>query len=433
MSAAPVRTARVRRYQWITVGLLLAVGVLNILDRTTLSVAGPEVSADLHLSHAQMGLLLSAFSWAYAFAQLPLGAVLDGVGARVVLGAGLFVWSTAQLLCGFVMSLPQFLAARVGLGLGEAPTYPAGVKLIADWFNPRERGAPTGAFLCSPTIAPIIGPPVITLLMASLGWRPMFTVLGLAGIALAAVWYAIARDRRNVALSAEDRAWFGDAANSGEAAAGFDFGERRGLFGQMSTWGIMLGFVGVIYLTWLYLTWLPGYLRDERHLSMGQAGWVASVPYVFGAFGALFGGWLADALVRRGMNPIVSRKWPICAGLVGSAGFTIPAARTPGMTACLVYLCLAMFFLYMANAGAWALVNVAAPVDRVATVGSLQNFCGYLGGSFAPIVTGWLVDATHSFVPGLVIGSGFALGAAMVYFLLVTGPIRGRMPSKSET
>jgi sugar phosphate permease len=422
-NSAPTRpSTRVARFQWISVALLFAVGIVNILDRNTLSIANKNVAADLNLTHKQMGLLLSAFSWAYALSQLPLGAVLDRIGARLVLGAGLFLWSTAQLLGGFVTSLRQFAAARVLLGIGESPTYPAGAKMIADWFNRRDRGRPTGMFLASPTISPMLAPPLLTGLMLSVGWRKMFIVMGVIGIVLSIVWYVVARDRKDVQLTSEDEAYFD--GNGGAAARKLTGAEWVGLFAQPCTWGIVLGFPGVIYMIYLYQTWLPGYLEHERHLTVARVGWVASIPYLFGTLGALFCGVLADFLFRRGISAVHSRKWPICIGLLGSAVFTVPAAYTPNTTMAIVYLCIVMFFLYIASAGAWALVNAVTPNHMVATVGGLQNCSGYTIGALAPFITGWLVDETGSFQSPLLISAGVAFAAALFYFALVTKPIQ---------
>jgi MFS family permease len=426
------KSAKVGRFQRISVGLLLAVGIVNILDRSTLAIANSNVSGDLHLSPVQMGLLLSAFSWAYAFSQLPIGVLLDRIGARIVLGVGLFCWSVAQLCGGLVVSLRQFLAARVFLGIGEAPTYPAGAKIIADWFNKRERGAPTGIFLCSPTIGPMIAPPIITAIMLYAGWRWMFIAMGAMGIVLSALWFLAARDRQHALLTAEETAYFDELGGPTAVVRKLSFAEWRGLFAQRTTWGIVLGFVGVIYMIWLYLTWLPGYLELERHLSIARTGWVVSIPYLFGTLGTLFCGYLADYLLRRGVSLINSRKWPICIGLLGGAAFTIPAAYTPNTTIAVIYLCAVMFFLYMASGGAWALVNVATPNHMVATVGGLQNFGGYFGGSFAPVITGFLVGRTHSFTSALMMSSIVAFAAALIYFVLVTEPIREVAPRQTR-
>ena len=129
------------------------------------------MSHELGLSASQMGLLLSAFSFSYAFSQLPIGALLDRFGARLMLGLGMFVWSVAQLFGGFVQSLQQFLFARISLGIGEAPQFPAGAKVVSEWFALRERGRPTGIFMTSSTIGPALAPPILTVLLLAFGWR----------------------------------------------------------------------------------------------------------------------------------------------------------------------------------------------------------------------------------------------------------------------
>lgn len=125
---------RIRRVQKITLTLLFIAGIVNFLDRSSLSVAGGAIRADLGLSATEFGVLLSAFSLSYGFAQLPSGILLDRLGPRVVLGAGLIFWSAMQALTGIVNSFSHFILLRIGLGIGEAPFMPAGVKSINDWY-----------------------------------------------------------------------------------------------------------------------------------------------------------------------------------------------------------------------------------------------------------------------------------------------------------
>lgn len=127
-----VKTPRLGRIQRIAVTFLMLAGIVNYLDRSTLSIANHSVSGELGLSASQMGLLLSAFSFAYAFSQLPVGALLDRFGARLMLGLGMLVWSVAQLCGGLVQTLQQFLVARIALGIGEAPQFPAGAKVVSE-------------------------------------------------------------------------------------------------------------------------------------------------------------------------------------------------------------------------------------------------------------------------------------------------------------
>ena len=138
---------RVRRAQRSALTMLVVAGTLNYLDRSTLSIANPLIRQELGLSIADMGLLLSAFLWAYAFAQLPGGALVDRVGPHRLLSAGLALWSVAQAVAGFVTSFWQFSIARVFLGLGEAPMFSSG----------RAGGAATGTTCATAGCPPASG------------------------------------------------------------------------------------------------------------------------------------------------------------------------------------------------------------------------------------------------------------------------------------
>ncbi|MDB5439036.1 MAG: D-galactonate transporter [Caulobacteraceae bacterium] len=421
------KTDKIKRIQAIALTLLVISGLVNYLDRSTLSIANASIRSEMHLTATQMGLLLSAFSLAYAFSQLPIGAMLDRFGARLVLGLGMFFWSLAQIAAGFVGSLQQFVMARVVLGIGEAPQFPAGAKVFSEWFPVKARGKPIGLFAASSTIAPALAPPLLTGLMLSLGWRGMFITMGVVGVLAAIAWYMLYRDRRNVPLEPGEVEYLcqDDAASAAEhKITAADYGA---LLSSRTSWGIIFGFMGVIYMVWLYLTWLPSYLSTERHLTIAKAGWVLAIPYLAGTCGMLTSGIVADWLLARGLKPIASRKYPIFVGLACGALFTVPAAFTPSTTMAVVYISLAMFFVNMSSGGAWALVSVSAPRRLVSSLGGLQNFGGYLAGSAAPIITGRIVDTTGSFVNALLISAAIAFCGALVYLFVVKDPIPDRV------
>jgi len=418
------KSPRLKRIQWVALTFLTLAGIVNYLDRSTLSIANHSVTQELGLSASQMGLLLSAFSFAYAFSQLPVGVMLDRFGARIMLGLGMFVWSVAQLFGGLVTNLHQFLAARIALGIGEAPQFPAGAKVVSEWFAQHERGKPTGIFVTSSTIGPALAPPILTVLLLNFGWRNMFVIMGVLGIAVAIGWYIVYRNRKDVTLEPQELAHLTEGEPAQRKERNMSFAEWRGLFSKATTWGMIFGFMGVIYMVWLYLTWLPAYLEHERHLTIAKTGWIVSIPYLAGTLGMLSSGFIADGLMSRGVAPIRSRKWPICTGLIGAALFTVPAAFTPNLALAITYLSAAMFFVNMASGAAWALVSVAAPRHMVASLGSIQNFGGYFGGSFAPFITGLVVDKTHSFVNAFLISAGVAFAAALVYMFVVRTPIQ---------
>lgn len=399
--------------------MLLLIGIVNYIDRSTLAIANHSVQHDFGIGPTEMGLLLSVFSWAYAFAQLPAGGLLDRFGTRRVLGGGLLLWSVAQAFCGLAANFKQMLFGRMFLGLGEAPAFPGGAKVVSEWWPRESRGLPVGLFNAASTIAPAIAPPLLTWLMLSYGWRAMFVVAGVVGIVLALIWFAVHRDRGQVEVEDEPEP--------------VSIKEWAGLLRHRTTWGMVLGFSGVIYSIYLYLTWLPAYLESERGLSVADTGIALVVPYLAGTLGMLAGGGFGDLLVRRGVPTMAARKIPICTGLVVGGLCTIPVALTPSTTLALVCISLAQFFMNSASAGAWSLAATAGSERITASLGSLQNFGGYFGGAFAPLITGIIVDQTGSFVLALLAASGIAIVAALSYAFLVGKPVGLAPPTPAET
>ncbi len=414
----PTTPASIRRRQRTALIMLVIAGTLNYLDRSTLSIANPLIRNELGLSIADMGLLLSAFLWAYAFAQLPGGALVDRVGPHRLLATGLGVWSVAQAVAGFVTSFWQFSIARVFLGLGEAPMFSSAVRVVRDWYNVRDRGLPTGIWNCTSSLGPAIAPPILTVLMISFGWRWMFGIMGVVGIAVAAAWFLLYRDPNEEHFTEQERHYLTDGEEA-RTYAPVRFAEWLGLFRFRTTWGLVLGFFGVVYMGWLYLAWLPGYLEMQRHMSIPKTGIVAAIPFAFGVVGSIGGGWIADKLMARGFSPINSRKIPVIIGLLGMVAFTVVAAETPSDFIAVAAISAALMFGASASGMSWALSSVAAPANCTASLGAIQNFGGYLGGALAPTVTGFIVQATGSFVPALLASAAIGLVSVLAYLVIV--------------
>ena len=414
-------SGRMRRVQRTALALLVTSGALNYIDRSTLAIANPLVRHDLGLSIAGMGWLLSAFLWAYALAQLPAGALLDRLGARRILSAGLALWSVAQVAGGLVAGFAQFAVARVLLGLGEAPQSPASARIVRDWFPPTGRGTATGIWNCSSTLGTAIAAPLLTLLMTRFGWRWMFIIMGLAGLVLAALFYAVHRDPANASLTAGERTALG--LDEEPLPAPVTWAVWSNLFRHRTTWGMVAGFFGCIYVLWIYNAWLPSYLELDRHMSIGRTGWVAAVPYLFGVAGSLAGGRLSDVLVRRGVSPIRSRKLPMAAALLLTALFTVLAALVASNALAIACISASLFLIYVSTATAWAMAPVAAPARLTASIGAVQNFGGYVGGALAPTVTGLIVQGTGSFRIALFTGAAIAAAAAIAYATVIRDPI----------
>ncbi|NIE73318.1 MFS transporter [Pantoea sp. Ap-967] len=425
------KSSRIRKIQTIALVLLFVIGIINYLDRSALSIANHAISTELGVTPTQMGILLSAFSWSYALAQLPMGALLDRFGVRRTMSLGLALWSGAQLLCGFISSYVHFIWLRVVLGAGESCHFPGGAKVISEWFNIKNRGFGTSVFTSAAMFAPAIAPIILTLILLNFGWRAIFISTGIAGLVLAVVFYALYRDRKDVTLTAEECLELGGEAQSADQGQ-LTASEWKSLLKLPTTWGLILGFVGVIYMLWLYLNWLPSYFEQERGLSLAHTGWVVAIPFLCGALGLLAVGKISDYLTNRGMTPVASRKYPICLGLLASALCTVPAAFTDSNTHAVIFISSAMFFLNIANGGAWSLVSIVIPSRLTASLGSLMNFGGYLGGSIAPIATGVIVERTGSFTMAFIVAAIVAIVGCLMFLFLIKAPERSLSSASSS-
>ncbi|WP_245631971.1 MFS transporter [Edaphobacter aggregans] len=403
------RVAGLRRQQAVTLLLLFLAGIVNFLDRSSLSIANTTVRAEMHLNATQMGWLLSAFSFAYGLAQLPLIGLLDRVGTRAVLGGGLVVWSAAQMLTGFVRSLPEFLVLRVMLGAGEAPFYPSGIRSVREWFSAETRGRATAVMSTSQTLGLSLAPPALTWIMLAIGWRGMFVVLGAAGLVVAAAWIVLHRARRDTEFAEPETEQVVSEAT--ESA-------WRVLIRQRAVWGMMLGWGGVNYTVWLYLAWLPSYLEEQRHLSLAKSGWVAALPFLAGAVGMLTSGVLADWLAKRGAPLTTIHRRIVVAGMAASAAGTFVVAHSASTAQAVAGISAALFFIHFGGTSGWGYVQAISPLRYVASLGALQNFASFMIASAAPVVTGWLLDRTHSFTIALGVCSAVTLLGALSYATL---------------
>jgi sugar phosphate permease len=411
---------RIRRRQHLALVLLVVSGVVNYLDRATLAVANEYIRADLDLSLTQMGLLLSAFSWSYALCQLPVGALVDKIGPRWLLGAGLVVWSLAQAAGGLVSTFGYFVMARIVLGIGEAPQFPSAARVVSNWFPPRLRGTPTGIYNSASPLGVALAPLILSPLILATSWHWAFFVTGGMGLVVAVVWVALYRDPVPAQMSAEERAYL--EAGESEPAQKTSFAAWCALFRHRTTWGMMFGFFGSVYLNWVYLTWLPGYLRTERHMDLANAGLASSIPFICGFAGALIAGWASDRVVKGSVSAIGGRRNAVVVSMLGMVAFTIPAALVESNVLAVACISMVIFLANASSACAWSLATVAAPRSRIASLGAIQNFGGFLGGALAPILTGYIAQ-TWSFVPALLTGAAIAFCGAMSYHFLVVRSI----------
>ena len=383
-----------------------------------LAIGNLKIREEFGISATAIGALGSAWALTYGLAQLPSGYLLDRVGPKLLVGLSMIVWSLFQAAGGLAGNYFQLMLSRIGLGATEAPCFPSATRSVSDWFDVKHRGTPSGVYTSGAYIGPTLAPPILTGLMLAFNWRVMFIVMGLAGIVGAAIWFLIYRDPRSQVLEPQDEEYL--RANR-EAKSSVTLREWTSLFRFRAMWVLMLGAFCTGYITWMYQTWLPAYLEMQQHISIGKTGLLASVPLICAFFGALAGGWVSDRLVRGGMELIASRRLPLILGLLGSAVFTGLAAIATGAGMAVTCIAISMFCMQFGITCKWILVTAITPQAYCASAASNQNFAGFLGGTLSPILTGFIVDVTGSFVVALAIGAVITLiGAALFQFFMTT-------------
>jgi ACS family D-galactonate transporter-like MFS transporter len=416
---SPARNVPRRRWG---IALLLGFGVLvNYFDRVNLSVSQDALHNAFGISTVMFGYLLSAYSWTYAALQLPSGLILDRFGVKLVGRIGTFLWSVASFAAAISTGLTGFLGARLLLGVGEAPTFPANAKAVGYWFPSQERSLATAIFDSAAKLASAIGVPVIGLLMVRFGWRWSFAATGFISLLYFVLFYVFYRNpSEDQSLSPEEREFIRQGGAQPEDHARAEKGAPLGyLLRQRKVWGLVLGFASYNYTFYLLLTWLPSYLSSAHHIDLLHSSLYTSVPWLFATCtDILMGGWLVDKLVRSGRDPSSVRKSILIGGTTLGLGM-LGAAYAQSTIVALVWISVAIGGLSAASPVGWSIPSLIAPRESVGTLGGILNFGNQLSAIAAPIVTGYVAQVTHSFFWAFGVATAFlVVGIAGYVFLL---------------
>jgi ACS family D-galactonate transporter-like MFS transporter len=408
---------------------LLAVGtMINYLDRTVLGIAAPQLTRELGINAALMGLMFSVFSWSYVASQIPGGLFLDRFGSKVTYFLSMTFWSLCTLAQGLVHGIAPLFAFRLGLGVAESPCFPTNSRVVATWFPQSERAMATGTYTVGEYIGLAFFSPFLFALMGAFGWRSLFYVVGVAGLLFGLVWWFSYREPRDhpAANAAElDYIEAGGGLthrkdNAGEAkpkSSGFKWRTIGQLLKHRQLTGICLGqFAGNSTLVF-FLTWFPTYLATERHMAWLKIGFFAIMPFIAASIGVMFGGTFSDWLLRRGVSANVARKLPIIAGLLLASTIVLANYVESNVTV-IVILSVAFFAQGMAALG-WTLVSDIAPDGLLGVTGGIFNFAANLAGIITPLAVGLIVAWTGSFVGALVFIGAIALIGALSYIFIV--------------
>lgn len=411
----------VPRLRWRIAGLLGTGVLINYFDRISLSVAGPQLQRAFHLTPVDLGLLFSAFFWSYALLQIPVGVVLDRLGVTRVGRWSAFLWSAASALTACAGGFAGILLARLLLGIAEAPSFPANAKATGYWFPRAERSLSTSLYDAGAKFSNVIGVPLVALAVVRLGWRWGFAAVAGLSFAFFVAFCWIYRDpSEHPLLTHTEREYL---ASHGAEPQGRTCQSPAGMLGYLlrcrKVWGLAIGFGAYGYSFYLFLTWLPDYLVRTMHRSILASAGFAAIPWACAsAADLLIGGWLIDHLISRGCDETRVRRAVLVIGMCAGAA-VLGATATHSPAVALIWISIALAGLSAAAPVAWSLPSLIAPKGGVGTVGGIMNFANNMMGVVAPIVTGFVVDRTHSFAGAFLVAGVVLLGGVASFVLLL--------------
>jgi MFS family permease len=372
-------------WRWSVLSLLTLGCVIAYVDRVNLSVA--VIDADFkqvfRLSNTDRGLANSAFFWSYAALQIPAGWLVDRYGPKYTYAISFFVWSVLSAATSFTAGFAGLFTLRFLLGAAESTQHPASMRWIRFHFAERDRGLAIGVFMSGSKYGPALGTLAAAWLIQHYGWRAMFLILGAGSLLWLIPWFGLARDE-------------GPDARVGletDPEPAISFG---GLMASPVLWGTIIGTFCYMYFVYFCLTWMPAYLNEARHMSLASSSIYTTFSFAGMATVGIFGGWLADRIIRRGYDPVTVRKAFTIAGFM-IASTEVIGARSASLNVALFFSVFSLSGLGLATANYWALTQTLIPGAAIGRIVGIQNCAASLPGIVAPILTGWLIQRTGSY------------------------------------
>lgn len=411
---------RFRGTRWSIISVVFLGTAINYLDRANLGIALPYMADDLKLSSTASGLLLGAFSLTYALMQFPAGWLVDRIGPRKLYGFALIAWSLITMLVGAATGLLVLVLLRMLLGVAESPAYPSSAKIVSRWFPQKERGLASSIFDSGARMGSAVSLPLITGVIALLGWRGAFVTAGVVGVVFGAFWLKFYRDPEDhPRLSAEERAHIEAGSTAGAADEREPLPWRK-LFAHRATWGMMVGFFCLSFVLYFFITWFPSYLVHERGFDLLKLGFFGMIPALCAMPAQWLGGALQGRLIARGHSVSLARKVPLISGLT-LASVIVFAGVAPNAATALILLTVSYSALTFAASSLWALPSDVAPTQgNVASLAGIQGFGSNFAGFLSPIVVGLLLDASGgSYAVPLMVAGCMAIAGALVYGLVI--------------
>ncbi|MFJ9123424.1 MFS transporter [Streptomyces sp. NPDC102340] len=413
--------------RWLTLALIVALIVINYIDRSAISYAVEPLTEAFGISKSQYGLISSAFSIGYMVFAFMAGPLVDRYGARRILLVGVAIWSLVTAVTPIAGSFIGLFVTRIILGAGEGPGFPAASRTVSRWLPQKERGialAMVGGVAVSGSL--LIGGPLVSQLIAVLTWKGMFWVL--AG--LGALWFAIAyallknTPEEHRGVSEAERAHIAAGQLEEERTSTVRV-QWRPILTNRNLWIIAVGYFAWGFMFWGFMYWLPDYLSSEFQLSITEVGLFTVAPWAAGIVGALIGGVITDRVFAR-TGSERSRLTIMGTALLLSGAALIPIFTAPSLTVAVTFISIGVGLGFVTG-GIWWVAAIDAAPSQPGVAAGFADAAFALSGIVAPSVMGLIVSVTGSFSSGFVVMTVLAVvGAGAMLVLPKRGPGRSQ-------
>lgn len=412
VQGAPARAAgavRLGGARWFVLVLIFVVYTAAYADRANIGIALPYIKAEFKLSNTETGLIVSLFSWTYAFGMIPSAFLVRRFGVRTVVPACMVVASAITAGIGLAGSAIGFKLGRLALGVAEAPLGIGMMATINSWFPPREKGVAAGAFLAASKFGPVLVPPIGAMIILALSWHWVFLLFAIPGLALALVWrLLVANDPAHSRfVGADELAHIHSEDGGADAPARAPKPPRpmprldrlirarptvpirtaRGVLTSWDIWGASAGYFFLQGIVGVILGWLPTYLVEVKKFQILSVGFVSAAPFAGAVVGNILGGWLSDRLFDKRRKPTMMIT---CASTVVMMYALTQAPNDAYLLAALLFVTGVLLSVGYSAYAIYPSRMTSREVFPLAT--AVANTGGQLGGAVLPLVTGVILD-----------------------------------------
>lgn len=402
------------------IGTLMWLAItINYLDRANLSAASTDIMREFSLNSAQMGIVMSAFFWSYLVFQIPSGWLADRVGHRISMALAVGWWSIATAMTTLARGFSSLIGLRLLLGIGEAGAMPSNSGIATRWFPDKERGKISAFYDTGSKVGTAVAMPLIVWIISHWGWQASFIVSGSFGIIWVLLWIWYYNDpEKNKFVNQAELSYIRNGQKKKEG-----LGNQKAplkwyqLLKYRNVWAVCFGFMALNYAIFFFITWFPNYLVESRGMEAMTMGFTAMIPPLAGIAGELLGGWCTDYLYAvKHKSLTFSRKFNLVIGmLVGTA--ILFAGLTRSLVLSVTLLSISYAGLAFAAPALWSIPGDMAPANMSSTLGGIQITASNLGGVLSPMITGFIVTLTHSYVSALVLSGVITFLGALSFGL----------------